>query len=151
MQAVEQAQQQQQQATHSESMVYAFPHQAPFVSQSATPSRSSKHASKFNDQQLPGQYAFTADQNGIGGMSIMSAAQAHPAMGDDDDADGDDDAGGVPSAGEAEKRRHLCLQCGKRFNRPSSLKIHLNTHTGAKRESDLRVPLNYHHLRYPSL
>lgn len=35
---------------------------------------------------------------------------------------------------DGERRRHPCPQCGKRFNRPSSLKIHLNTHTGAKRE-----------------
>ncbi|KAJ7062629.1 hypothetical protein C8F01DRAFT_102194 [Mycena amicta] len=28
-------------------------------------------------------------------------------------------------------RKHLCPQCGKRFNRPSSLRIHVNTHTGA--------------------
>ncbi|KAF8998212.1 hypothetical protein BDZ89DRAFT_970045, partial [Hymenopellis radicata] len=28
-------------------------------------------------------------------------------------------------------RRHLCRLCHKRFNRPSSLRIHMNTHTGA--------------------
>lgn len=49
----------------------------------------------------------------------------------DDDGEGDDDVGGL---NDGEKRRHTCPRCGKRFNRPSSLKIHLNTHTGAKRE-----------------
>jgi uncharacterized Zn-finger protein len=28
-------------------------------------------------------------------------------------------------------KRHVCLVCSKRFNRPSSLRIHVNTHTGA--------------------
>lgn len=46
----------------------------------------------------------------------------------DEDGDGIDGEGG-------EKRKHECTKCGKKFNRPSSLKIHLNTHTGAKRES----------------
>ncbi|KAJ7500045.1 hypothetical protein FB451DRAFT_1016154 [Mycena latifolia] len=32
--------------------------------------------------------------------------------------------------GEAGQRRHVCHACGKRFNRPSSLRIHRNTHTG---------------------
>lgn len=32
-------------------------------------------------------------------------------------------------------RRHVCPHCDKRFNRPSSLATHINTHTGAKRSS----------------
>ncbi|KAK0492395.1 hypothetical protein EDD18DRAFT_1184396 [Armillaria luteobubalina] len=28
-------------------------------------------------------------------------------------------------------KRHVCRTCHKRFNRPSSLRIHINTHTGA--------------------
>ncbi|KAF7318556.1 hypothetical protein HMN09_00365900 [Mycena chlorophos] len=31
-------------------------------------------------------------------------------------------------------RKHVCPTCQKRFNRPSSLRIHVNTHTGATRE-----------------
>ncbi|KAJ7024893.1 hypothetical protein C8F04DRAFT_968392, partial [Mycena alexandri] len=30
-----------------------------------------------------------------------------------------------------DSRKHLCPTCGKRFQRPSSLRIHANTHTGA--------------------
>ncbi|KAF8996339.1 hypothetical protein BDQ17DRAFT_947580 [Cyathus striatus] len=46
------------------------------------------------------------------------------------DADGaglsDEDS---PSEGSGKK--HVCPTCFKRFNRPSSLRIHVNTHTGA--------------------
>ena len=38
-------------------------------------------------------------------------------------------------------RKHVCAHCGKRFNRPSSLKIHEHSHTGAKRESDLSLTI----------
>jgi hypothetical protein len=38
-------------------------------------------------------------------------------------------------------RRHACPHCAKRFNRPSSLAIHVNTHTGDKRW--LVLPLSF--------
>ena len=38
-------------------------------------------------------------------------------------------------SGEGRGKKHQCPHCGKRFNRPSSMKIHVNTHTGAKRTS----------------
>jgi hypothetical protein len=31
-----------------------------------------------------------------------------------------------------DEKKHCCPHCNKRFNRPSSLNIHVNTHTGAK-------------------
>nr|GAT42610.1 predicted protein [Mycena chlorophos] len=33
------------------------------------------------------------------------------------------------------QRKHVCNICNRRFNRPSSLKIHQNTHSGAMRAS----------------
>ncbi|KAI0820683.1 hypothetical protein BC628DRAFT_1329851, partial [Trametes gibbosa] len=46
-------------------------------------------------------------------------------------------APGAPARGKAtatddSERRHCCPHCNKRFNRPSSLAIHVNTHTGEK-------------------
>uniref|UniRef100_A0A0W0G978 C2H2-type domain-containing protein n=1 Tax=Moniliophthora roreri TaxID=221103 RepID=A0A0W0G978_MONRR len=32
---------------------------------------------------------------------------------------------------EGDDKKHICTTCHKRFNRPSSLRIHMNTHTGA--------------------
>ncbi|KAJ7500081.1 hypothetical protein FB451DRAFT_1119223 [Mycena latifolia] len=46
------------------------------------------------------------------------------------DADNDTDCGGAGDD-DVGDRRHACRTCGKRFNRPSSLRIHSNTHTGA--------------------
>ncbi|KAK0448502.1 hypothetical protein EV421DRAFT_1782631 [Armillaria borealis] len=45
------------------------------------------------------------------------------------EGEGDED---LENTGISSSRRHICELCGKRFNRPSSLKIHQNTHTGAK-------------------
>jgi hypothetical protein len=46
-----------------------------------------------------------------------------------DITDSDDDELSTSNSG----KRHVCPTCFKRFNRPSSLKIHVNTHTGATR------------------
>ncbi|KAJ6506161.1 hypothetical protein C8R47DRAFT_967087, partial [Mycena vitilis] len=39
---------------------------------------------------------------------------------------------------EYDNKRHVCPECGKRFARPSSLNLHINTHTGAQ---PFRCPL----------
>ncbi|KAJ7834475.1 hypothetical protein B0H14DRAFT_2798399, partial [Mycena olivaceomarginata] len=38
---------------------------------------------------------------------------------------------GDGESGAQEGKKHVCTKCAKRFNRPSSLRIHFNTHTGA--------------------
>jgi uncharacterized Zn-finger protein len=60
-----------------------------------------------------------------------------------DDADSVDlDVDGHGRGGDADSdcqwhgdndKRHVCKTCGKGFNRPSSLKIHANKHSGAQR------------------
>ncbi|GJE97242.1 zinc finger protein [Phanerochaete sordida] len=49
-------------------------------------------------------------------------AAAHYAMG----------AVAAAAGAASEEKKHSCPHCHKRFNRPSSLSIHVNTHTGAK-------------------
>jgi hypothetical protein len=41
---------------------------------------------------------------------------------------------GDGEGGAQEGKKHVCTKCAKRFNRPSSLRIHFNMHTGAMRE-----------------
>ncbi|KAF9003486.1 hypothetical protein BDZ89DRAFT_1146051 [Hymenopellis radicata] len=41
-------------------------------------------------------------------------------------SDGEDD-----EVTPGDERKHTCKLCAKKFNRPSSLRIHMNTHTGA--------------------
>ena len=45
-----------------------------------------------------------------------------------------DDASDDENPGETAGKKHICPTCLKRFNRPSSLRIHVNTHTGATRK-----------------
>ncbi|KAJ7603867.1 hypothetical protein DFH06DRAFT_1255878 [Mycena polygramma] len=79
-------------------------------------------------------------------------SRAHSSSGSSDDEaemelDGEDGEDG-DGMGAEECKRHVCPTCSKRFNRPSSLRIHRNTHTGATREcqiiSVIRLP--YRHL-----
>ncbi|KAM5537712.1 hypothetical protein V8D89_008625 [Ganoderma adspersum] len=65
------------------------------------------------DVTLPSA-ATTATGRGIGNGIGKPAANASTTNADDSE------------------RRHCCPHCNKRFNRPSSLAIHVNTHTGAK-------------------
>ncbi|KAJ7062563.1 hypothetical protein C8F01DRAFT_1056391 [Mycena amicta] len=48
-----------------------------------------------------------------------------------DSGDAEADESGSQPDSASHIRKHVCPQCGKRFNRPSSLRIHVNTHTGA--------------------
>jgi hypothetical protein len=55
--------------------------------------------------------------------------------GDGDEGDSADDLEGMDDMdGGDNDRKHVCPRCQKRFNRPSSLKTHLHTHTGSKRK-----------------
>ena len=45
-----------------------------------------------------------------------------------------EDVSDEETPGESAGKKHICPTCLKRFNRPSSLRIHVNTHTGATRK-----------------
>jgi uncharacterized Zn-finger protein len=73
---------------------------------------------------------------------LGSGDWASVSVSDGEVAEDDDDDGASPSAGYLSKK-HVCAQCKKRFNRPSSLRIHTNTHSGATRASSVspsRIP-----------
>ena len=84
-------------------------------------------------------YAPAPVQTSGAGPSVPRLRDAPPpppahARADDMDVDMDaPDAGDAADAGPPGKK-HVCPTCLKRFNRPSSLRIHVNTHTGATRE-----------------
>ncbi|KAF6754050.1 hypothetical protein DFP72DRAFT_813420, partial [Ephemerocybe angulata] len=48
-----------------------------------------------------------------------------------EDHDGGEGEGERGGEGGSSGKKHVCPTCLKRFNRPSSLRIHVNTHTGA--------------------
>ncbi|KAJ6476460.1 hypothetical protein C8R47DRAFT_1141509 [Mycena vitilis] len=56
----------------------------------------------------------------------------------DGDAEYRDGAEEDGNCGAQGRNRHVCTECGKGFSRPSSLRIHRNTHTGAQ---PFRCPL----------
>ncbi|KAK0185365.1 hypothetical protein F5146DRAFT_1069971 [Armillaria mellea] len=73
----------------------------------------------------PRRYSFDVLRSDSGYASLMHIASSSslrprpecaPLSSEDDDGSG---------------KKHVCRTCHKRFNRPSSLRIHANTHTGA--------------------
>jgi hypothetical protein len=62
-------------------------------------------------------------------LEVLSGAPVPPPRGHSasPSPDEDDDSEADPA------RKHICPRCGKRFNRPSSLRAHGRTHTGFKR------------------
>ena len=66
------------------------------------------------------------------------------------DLSADDGLPAVPADKQSDSgRRHACPHCAKRFNRPSSLAIHVNTHTGDKRKLIRKASIQPAHLPSP--
>lgn len=92
----------------------------------------------------------TSVERQINGTVDPSSSAENDAGGDRDptssaENDGTEEGGDGEGEGEGgDGKRHTCPHCKKRFNRPSSLKIHLNTHTGAKRT----YLCHYFYMRY---
>ncbi|KAJ7596295.1 hypothetical protein C8J56DRAFT_1020955 [Mycena floridula] len=63
-----------------------------------------------------------------GHSSFPSSSNRMGSYSSDDLSDEGDDS---LHPGSDSSKRHVCPTCNKRFNRPSSLRIHVNTHTGA--------------------
>jgi hypothetical protein len=65
------------------------------------------------------------------------------------DSDGEGHGHRAPKKRRREEKKHACPYCNKLFHRPVSLGVHINTHTGDKREF-LRLltasPLSDHHV-----
>ncbi|KAF7300778.1 hypothetical protein MKEN_01303000 [Mycena kentingensis (nom. inval.)] len=65
----------------------------------------------------------TEHSGGSGSGSALELVWTAESVSDGEDAEGD--------SARYLAKRHVCPQCNKRFNRPSSLRIHTNSHTGA--------------------
>ncbi|KIP06089.1 hypothetical protein PHLGIDRAFT_24763 [Phlebiopsis gigantea 11061_1 CR5-6] len=48
----------------------------------------------------------------------------------------------LPDSQDADRRRHACTHCEKRFVRPSGLRTHMRSHTGEKRNERRYVYAN---------
>ena len=66
-------------------------------------------------------------------FSMSDGSNASKLAVDDSGSYFQEGAGGGIFRVDGRGKKHQCPQCPKRFNRPSSLRIHVNTHTGARR------------------
>ncbi|KAJ7670071.1 hypothetical protein DFH06DRAFT_1083685 [Mycena polygramma] len=64
------------------------------------------------------------------GTHSLTHSVAGSSDGEEMDNDANEEEDG--NAGRRKSKKHVCATCAKGFNRPSSLQIHMNTHTGAK-------------------
>ncbi|KAJ7603886.1 hypothetical protein DFH06DRAFT_327021 [Mycena polygramma] len=91
------------------------------------PRRSSLQHIASSRQDLPPARTELSQPRRIGRAHSFSGSSDGDFEMEVDEEDGEEGDG--VEAEEAKK--HVCPTCGKRFNRPSSLRIHRNTHTGA--------------------
>ncbi|KAF7337389.1 hypothetical protein MSAN_02265000 [Mycena sanguinolenta] len=92
------------------------------------PSASSSYTSTsaYGSARSPAHSSSSQSSDGDADMEEDYPLDSADADGADADADGAEDADADGGA-----KKHVCPTCSKRFNRPSSLRIHVNTHTGA--------------------
>ncbi|KAJ7679553.1 hypothetical protein DFH06DRAFT_512559 [Mycena polygramma] len=136
----------------------AYPRTAPFHASSASDFPQSEHIPTPPPLAVPPSFSFDVLQSNPRGSSLTHIASSRPTSrptvnvnvnltarsthsasgssdGDEMDLDVDEIDDGEGDAGEGEEewdgKKHVCPNCAKRFNRPSSLRIHVNTHTGA--------------------
>ncbi|KAF5372091.1 hypothetical protein D9758_004954 [Tetrapyrgos nigripes] len=92
-------------------------------------SNGSAPAFRVNPSSLPGPNYhesvsfYSSPETRTSSDAIAPKIDSFPSQRSDDLSDNGD--------GDGEERKHICSTCHKRFNRPSSLRIHMNTHTGA--------------------
>ncbi|KAJ6506165.1 hypothetical protein C8R47DRAFT_110263 [Mycena vitilis] len=91
------------------------------------PRRSSLQHIASSRQDLPPVRTALAQPGRARSFSGHSAADFEMEVDEEEREEGD----GVDGVEAPEAKKHVCPTCRKRFNRPSSLRIHRNTHTGA--------------------
>ncbi|KAH8115573.1 hypothetical protein DFH11DRAFT_1725808 [Phellopilus nigrolimitatus] len=130
-----------QQQPHPEQMIFPHTYQHPNYSAGSHTMKPSYDGGQQEGYMFAPDMGMGPGVHNSGGMSMGGGGVGPGGFGGGARTDGDDDGMDDGEDGDGdeaeddfgtEKRRHSCSQCGKRFNRPSSLKIHLNTHTGAK-------------------
>ncbi|TFK22867.1 hypothetical protein FA15DRAFT_671045 [Coprinopsis marcescibilis] len=93
------------------------------------PRESTSLPAELAGMKLKDRPASTSTQPSIISFPVGSgtAASRQEEAGDPAANHSDDEGSTEPNTG----KKHVCPTCFKRFNRPSSLRIHVNTHTGA--------------------
>ncbi|EIW81666.1 hypothetical protein CONPUDRAFT_136509 [Coniophora puteana RWD-64-598 SS2] len=114
--------------THGQAQMMAVHQQHPYPSQG--PPSGSAGASASSSIPPGSMLAFSiSDPPGRAPTIVDGSRRGFPKIIEQGHAGQHSGNGG---GNEGRGKRHECPHCRKRFNRPSSLKIHVNTHTGAR-------------------